>query len=108
VARLHTRIRLHQADAGVSPRFVAGDRVRVKDVHPIGHTRLPRYVRGRPGVIDRYHGVHTFPDHERADDPISPPQPVYRVAFSLQELWGAAAEPGTLAIDIWESYLELA
>src|SRR5690349_13529671 len=44
------------------PKFVIGDRVRARNINPKGHTRLPRYVRGRVGVVERLHGCHVFPD----------------------------------------------
>ena len=43
-------------------KFKAGDRVRAKNIHPATHTRLPRYVRGHVGVVERDHGCHVFPD----------------------------------------------
>jgi nitrile hydratase len=51
--------------------------------------------------------VHEFPDHEKADDPIPPPQAIYSVRFTMEELWGDVAEAGeALHIDIWESHLD--
>ena len=90
----------------VSPRFSVGDRVRALDTRPSGHTRLPRYARGRVGVIARLHGTHCFPDtnaHSQGENP----QPLYSVAFSATELWGSQAPPqDRLFIDLWEDYLE--
>jgi nitrile hydratase subunit beta len=106
LARLRRRPQLDHAELSIRPRFAPEASVRVVNVHPAGHTRLPRYVRGRWGVVLRCHGVHDVPDHERNDDPIPPPQPVYRVQFTMAELWGPGAEPGALGIDIWESHLE--
>lgn len=37
------------------PRFAVGQRVAARNLHPPGHTRLPRYVRGKQGVITRVH-----------------------------------------------------
>lgn len=90
----------------VSPRFSVGDRIRARDTRPSGHTRLPRYARGRAGVVARLHGTHCFPDtnaHGRGENP----QPLYSVAFSATELWGSHAPPqDRLFIDLWEDYLE--
>jgi nitrile hydratase len=84
------------------PRFAAGDAVRTRDINPVGHTRLPRYARGRQGTVDRYLGPARFPD-----EPGSPPQPVYSVRFEADELWGEDADGrGAVYIDIWEGYLE--
>ena len=43
-------------------QFGIGDRVRARNIHPSAHTRLPRYVRGHIGVVERMHGAHVFPD----------------------------------------------
>lgn len=87
-------------------RFAVGDRVRTRNDHPSGHTRVPRYARGRVGLVERVHGVHVFPNtnaHGRGECP----QWLYTVAFDGQELWGREAQPGLrVSIDAWESTLE--
>jgi nitrile hydratase len=86
--------------------FAAGDRVRTKNFHPTGHTRLPRYARDKVGVIERVRGGYVFPDtngHGAGENP----QWVYSVVFEGRELWGDAADPVlTVALDCWESYLD--
>ena len=47
-------------------QFAAGDRVRAKNINPLTHTRLPRYVRGHVGVIERVHRLPRFPGQQRA------------------------------------------
>ena len=95
-----------KSEATPAPRFRAGDRVRTRNTHPPGHTRLPRYARGHHGTIERFHGVFTLPDahaHGRGRQP----QPLYAVRFEGRELWGESAEPGhSVYLDLWESYLE--
>ena len=49
-------------DPSVPPRFHVGDRVRARNMNPLGHTRLPRYARGKAGIIKRDYGVYSFPD----------------------------------------------
>jgi nitrile hydratase len=92
-------------ETGAAPRFAPGDPVRTREMHPHGHTRLPRYARGKRGVIHRWHGIHVFPDthaHGRGEQP----QPLYSVRFDARELWGESAEPNqAVHIDLWESYL---
>jgi len=90
------------------PTFRPGDRVVARNVNPIGHTRLPRYVRGRAGVVDRDHGVFVFPDtHAAGYGP--KPQHVYSVRFAAQELWGPDASPrDAIYVDLWDDYLSLA
>jgi nitrile hydratase len=89
-----------------APRFRPGDRVVAKNLHVKGHTRLPRYVRGKQVVIDRVHGVYNLPDtyaHGLGENP----EIVYSVRFAARELWGdAAAANHHLYIDLWESYLD--
>lgn len=88
------------------PLFQPGDTIRTRNIHPVGHTRLPRYARAKRGVIDRVHGVYVFPDTNAAFQGESP-QHLYSVRFSARELWGEqAAGRDSVYIDLWESYLE--
>lgn len=87
-------------------RFRVGEPVRARNLHPVGHTRLPRYVRGRPGTVERVHGAHVFPDASARGEP-APPQWLYTVAFAADDLWGEAADPGgRVTVAAFESYLE--
>lgn len=90
------------------PRFVPGDRVRARVMNPAAHTRLPRYVRGRRGVVAAVHGAHVFPDSNaagRGEDP----QWLYSIAFDAVEVWGPEGRVGDeIRIDLWEPYLERA
>ncbi len=89
-----------------APRFAEGDAVVTRNVHPAGHTRLPRYARGKRGVIHRAYGAQTFPD-TNAHGLGERPQPLYSVRFAGRELWGDSAEPGQVVyLDLWESYLD--
>ena len=91
--------------AATPPRFQVGDPVTARVEHPHGHTRLPRYVRGKRGVIHTLHGIHVFPD-ANASRLGEQPAPLYSVRFAARELWGDAAEPhGSVCIDLWEPYL---
>ena len=93
-------------ETGAKPRFAPGDPVITRNIHPRGHTRLPRYARGKRGVIHRVHGVHVFPD-SHAHGLGEHPQPLYSVRFDARELWGEDAEPRqSVHLDLWESYLE--
>ncbi|UPA23321.1 nitrile hydratase subunit beta [Shinella oryzae] len=88
------------------PRFAAGARVRTRNFNPTTHTRLPRYARGKVGVVEAVQGSFVFPDdnaHGRGENP----EWVYTVVFDGGEIWGEdAAEGLTVSIDAWESYLE--
>lgn len=87
-------------------RFAAGEQVRTRVMNPTGHTRLPRYARGKTGTIERVHGVFVFPD-THAHGQGECPQWLYTVCFTGPELWGPQSDPSlTVSIDAWESYLE--
>jgi nitrile hydratase subunit beta len=92
--------------AQVEQRFHIGQRVRARNINPTGHTRLPRYARGKIGEIHLHHGVYVFPDsnaHFRGENP----QHVYSVRFAARELWGNKASPrDAVYIDMWDDYLE--
>ncbi|HEY1472675.1 MAG TPA: nitrile hydratase subunit beta [Pseudolabrys sp.] len=85
--------------------FKPGDRVRAKMINPPTHTRLPRYVRGRVGTIERVIGCHVFPD-SNARGVGENPQWLYTVRFDGRELWGPDGDPSlTVSVDAWEPYL---
>jgi nitrile hydratase len=95
-----------QRPAPAPQGFQVGERVRARNMHPAGHTRLPRYVRGHVGAVTHVHGAHVLPDANAAGRGESP-QWLYTVRFTARELWGEAADPtGSVSVDAWESYLE--
>ncbi len=92
------------AQAGA--RFKPGDRVRTKNIHPLTHTRLPRYARDKAGVIERCHGCHMFPDSV-ASNLGDNPQWLYTVVFDGRDLWGPDSDPAlTVSIEAFEPYLD--
>jgi nitrile hydratase subunit beta len=89
-------------------KFAPGDRVRTRNINPTGHTRLPRYARGRCGVIETVRGCHVFPDTAATGDS-GEPHWLYTVVFDSRELWGDSADPTlTVSIDAFEPYLNVA
>jgi len=85
--------------------FAVGDEVVVKNDHPAGHTRVPRYVRGHRGVIQRQHGVHVFEDDVAPGTRVGP-QHLYTVTFTGPELWGSRGHPrDRLHVELWEIHL---
>ena len=87
-------------------RFQAGQHVRARNINPTGHTRLPRYVRGKTGTIHRDHGAYVFPD-TNAHFLGEKPQHVYSVRFAARELWGEQASPhDAVYLDMWDDYLD--
>jgi nitrile hydratase subunit beta len=93
-------------DVSREPKFKVGGAVMVKNINPLGHTRLPRYLRGKAGTIARVYGAFVFPDtnaHGLGENP----QHVYSVRFDGGEVWGETSERGeVLYVDLWESYLD--
>ena len=89
-----------------TPRFTVGDRVRVRNMHPLGHTRVPRYVRGHTGTVLHVAPPFKFPDASAHTLP-GRKESTYHVAFESLELWSESAEAeSTVVVDLWESYLE--
>ena len=94
-----------RVDEDVPAQFKTGDRVEIKNINPATHTRLPRYVRGKTGVVERDHGVFAFPD-TGAHGLGHKAQHAYSVKFSFQELWGEDAAPNMfLYIDMFDDYM---
>jgi len=94
------------ADDQTVPRFEIGREVWVRAWHPTGHTRAPRYVQGKRGVVVRHDGAFSVPDVEAHSDRRRL-EPTYSVRFTAEELWGEGGAPGEVVhVDLWESYLE--
>jgi nitrile hydratase subunit beta len=93
-------------DVAVAARFKAGQKIRARNMHPTGHTRLPRYVRGKTGVVAIDRGVFLFPD-TNAHLLGEKPQHLYSVRFAARELWGdRASSRDVVHLDMWDDYLE--
>ncbi len=110
-ARVEAAMRLlFEGGSGARPidrpaRFAVGATVRTMVTHTPGHTRLPRYARGRSGSVIAVRGGFLLPDAGAAGHELV--EHLYTVRFDGVELWGPDAEPNTtVAIDLWESYLE--
>jgi len=87
-------------------RFAVGAPVRAKTINPPTHTRLPGYVRGHVGTIERVLGYHVFPD-SNANGAGEDPQWLYTVTFNGAELWGKDSDPTLdISVDAWEPYLD--
>jgi len=106
VAAIVRSRRKSRIDEEIAPHFNVGDRVMTLNEHPIGHTRLPRYARGRQGVIDRDHGVFVFAD-SNAMTRDRKPQHLYGVRIAATELWGDNASPrDSVYLDLWDDHLK--
>ena len=105
VERVMTRGSFGRTPQGPA-RYEPGDRVRAKNIHPTTHTRLPRYVRGHVGTVERVHGAHVFPDSAamgKGDNP----QWLYTVRFEGRDLWGPDSDPTVkVSVEAFEPYLD--
>ena len=106
IGRVAGREDTARREGGKPARFHSGDAVVARVLNPTGHTRLPRYARGKRGLVDRDHGVFVFADshaHGQGENP----QHVYSVRFSARELWGKAASPRDgVYLDLWDDHLD--
>lgn len=76
--------------------FAVGDRVRTRMIHPQGHARLPRFVRGQVGTVVSVHGAQVFPDRNAVplgQRPDPSPEWIYTVEFAGPDLWGPRQRP---------------
>ncbi len=97
-----------ERDPPAQAQFKVGDKVRMKEINPPTHTRLPRYMRGKTGTVERVLGCHVFPD-SNATGKGEDPQWLYTVTFDGRELFGDDGDwRSTISIDAWEPYMEKA
>ncbi len=90
----------------IAARFKVGDRIRIRNINPVGHTRVPRYIRGKVATIERAYGVFIFPDTHAAQAG-EKPQHLYAARFSARELWGEQANPlDNVVVDVWDDYVD--
>ncbi|HZY99178.1 MAG TPA: SH3-like domain-containing protein [Candidatus Baltobacteraceae bacterium] len=87
-------------------RFNLGDRVRTYLKNPEGHTRLPAYLRGRVGRIERVVGAFPFSDERASGNAGAARQTLYTVCFAGRDVWGDDAQAASISADLFESYLE--
>ena len=94
--------------------FAVGDRVQVRDLEAetglSGHMRAPAYCRGLSGAIERICGTFGNPESLAYGGDGTPKQPLYRVRFSMQDVWadysGSASD--TIEIEVYQHWLRAA
>jgi nitrile hydratase len=100
---LMARAQSTRQNVSLAARFQVGQRVRARNINPVGHTRLPRYARGRLGIVDQLRGVFPIPDAGAGGKP----ENLYSIRFPARELWGEQSAPqDAVYIDMWDDYLE--
>jgi nitrile hydratase len=90
----------------MTPRYAAGDTVRVQAWFPPGHVRTPFYTRGHRGRVIALAAVHPNPQTLAYGRTGLPPEPVYRVRFAADELWPGGCREDAVVADLQESWLE--
>lgn len=96
----------YERPAPARARFKPGDRVRARNINPLTHTRLPRYVRGHVGTVEAVRGCHVFPDLVVRGEGENPHW-LYTVVFDGRDLWGEGSDPSLkVSVEAWEPYLE--
>jgi len=106
--QLRRRGSLRRDDVRVNARYKIGQHVRARNINPVGHTRLPRYLRGKRGTVTADHGVFNLQDTGADGYALGEfPQHVYTVRFEAPEVWGPdGGKRDVIFADLWESYLE--
>ena len=94
---------------GEEPLFQAGDKVAIAARSPIGHYRVPPYIRGKSAVVEAViepAGINN--EEEGFGRNAGVKRHYYRVAIPLAELWpGYVGSPNDgLRIEIFENWLE--
>ena len=91
-------------DSETAPAFTLDEEVCVKNFNPKSHTRAPRYIRGRKGVVAAYYGAHIFPD-SHSESRVKTPAHLYCVRFEFDEVWGSK-DQSAVYVDVFEPYLK--
>ena len=97
--------------AGEDQLFQPGERVRISLRFPVGHYRVPRYIRGKRGVVEtviRPRAVNNEDEGFGLNAGVK--RYYYRVAIPLADLWPGYAGPSSdnLRIEVFETWLERA
>jgi len=86
--------------------YAPGDIVKVIDSETNGHTRAPRYVKGKEGVICASYGSFVYPDKHA--EGLKSPEYLYNVEFESRTLWNLdVTSRDTVRLDLFEPYLEI-
>jgi len=95
--------------AGELPAFSIGDRIRVLARSPIGHYRVPIYVRGKIGTVEAIVEPAAVDNEEEGYGRNAGSRlHYYRIAVPMTEIWpGYVGSPrDSLRIEIFETWLE--
>jgi len=94
---------------GEKPIFKVGDQVRVSTRSPIGHYRVPIYLRGKSGSVEMVIEPTAVDNEEEGyGRNAGSRRHYYRIAFPMTELWPgyAGSSLDGLHIEVFETWLE--
>ncbi len=94
---------------GERERFAPGDRVRVNDRKPVGHYRVPTYLRGKAAIVERiYQPVQLDNEDEGFGRNAGIKRHYYRIGLPMIEIWPGyvGSSHDSLRIEVFESWLE--
>ncbi len=94
---------------GERPIFNPGDKVRVRARSPVGHYRVPIYLRGKAGTVESVIKPPAVDNEEEGyGRNAGSRRHYYRIAVPLTEIWPdrLGAPNDGLRIEIYESWLE--
>ena len=94
---------------GEAPTFAPGERVRILTRSPIGHYRVPTYLRGTSGIVEAViEPAGLDNEQEGFGRNAGSKRHYYRIAIPLNEVWPdyVGSPRDGLRIEIYETWLE--
>ena len=93
---------------GEAPAFAPGDKVRILTRSPIGHYRVPTYVRGKIATVEAVMAAGVDNEQEAYGRNAGSRRHYYRLAIPMAVLWPGYAGAATdgLRIEVYETWLE--
>lgn len=94
---------------GEEPSYKVGERVLISVRYPVGHYRVPMYIRGKQVVVEKVMKPAAVNNEEEGfGRNVGLKGYYYRVAVPLTELWPGYTGSGQdrLEIEIFENWLE--
>lgn len=93
---------------GETPIFRPGAQVRVVERFPLGHYRVPLYLRGKTGIVERLVQPAVDNEEEGFGRNAGMKRHYYRIAVPMTEIWHeyAGARQDRLYIEVFETWLE--
>jgi nitrile hydratase subunit beta len=94
---------------GEAPIFALGDRVRIAVRFPIGHYRVPNYIRGKSGtIVAAIEPPAVNNEEEGYGRNAGSKRHYYRISLPMTELWASypKSSKDSLFIEVFETWLE--